>query len=226
MAKGTRARVVPSRPAVGRNGGSGFFASAGLTQGLPTVQSVITSDAFTGGDIANIEGRNTDLSSGGSAKTWLASTAGSGIGISSGRLARTSGSSQRRVGFDAGSGDIYARCKVYENAGVFGAPIVQIRRTDVSTVQDSYRVEVDSAGAISVRKGSGGGSVTLYSHPAPAVAGTEVGVFAKGSLVGCTVNSRVVFTCIDADHASSRTFFAFQVQTGALLVDDLVISQL
>jgi len=221
----TGARTFPNGYYEARGESRSTPLGGGLT--LPTIASTITSDSFTGGDIANLEGRNTDVALGGSAKTWLSLNAGSGVGIVSGRMARTSGASQQRLGFDAGSGDILVRCKVYENAGVFGAPIIQIRRADIATTAtDHYKIEINTAGILLLRKNSGGTNTTLYTFPTAVTGGTQIGIFAKGTTVGLMVAGRVVYTTIDSSVASSRTFFAIQVQTQAVLVDDLIVSQL
>ena len=220
-------RPVPAGVVLAGGERYGLASSTGISQGIPTASSVITSDAFSGGDIANLEGRATDVAYGGSAKTWLSLNAVSGVGIASGLMARTSGSSQQRLGFDAGTGNLYIRCKVYESAGVFGAPIIQARRADVATTAtDHYKIEVGTNGVPLLRKNVSGSNTTLYTHPLAVVGGTEVGMFLSGSLVGLTVGGSVVYSTIDASVASSRTFVAIQVQTQTVLVDDLIIQAL
>jgi len=220
-------RPVPAGVVLAGGERYGLASSTGISQGIPTASSVITSDAFSGGDLTNLEARNTDVAYGGSAKTWSANTTPSGVGIISGRMTRTSGTAQRRLGFDAGTGDVYIRCKVYESAGVFGAPIIQARRADVATAStDHYKIEVGTTGSVLLRKNVSGSNTTLYTHPAAATDGTEVGLFVKGSLVGLTVNGSTVFSTLDADVANSRTWVAIQVQTQTIDVDDLIVQAL
>lgn len=189
--------------------------------------ATLTSDAFTGGNVTNIEGRATDCANGGKPFTWQANTTPSGLGIVSGRLARTSGSSQRRVGFDAGSGDVTLRAKAIDNAGTFGAPILQIRRADVSTTAtDHYKIEIGTTGLALLRKNVGGVNTTLYSHPDPVTPAMEIGVFAKGTTVGMTLDGEIVYSVTDTDIPATRTWVALQVQTQAMLVDDLIVGRL
>lgn len=216
--------AICSGVAVGRRRGG--FKRVAMGRRLRP-RSVFTSDRFTGGDLTNLEGRSTDFGLGGTAKTWQANTAPSGVGIVSGRMRRTSGSSQRRLGFDAGTGNVWLRAKVYEEAGVYGAPILQIRRTDVTTTAtDHYKVECGTNGIPLLRKNVGGVNSTVYTHPQAVPGGTELGVFATGDRVGITINGIVVCLFVDTDVAASRTWFAVQVQTQTVLVDDIIISEL
>jgi len=193
---------------------------------LPTVQSIITSDAYTGGNDTDITGRLTDATLGGSAKTWAVS-AGTEIGIVSGDFIRTSGTTTRRCGFDAGSGDIMVTVVARDTAGVFAGSFLQIRRTDVaSSSMDHYRVTIGSTGTLVLQKVVGGVTSTL-SPTFPITAGTRVGVYAVGSKVGMVIGNTVVTEVGDADVANSRTFFAVQIQgANSGQHDDLVISQL
>lgn len=199
----------------------------GNGRSIPPQSSIITSDAYTGGNVADIAGRNSDATLGGVAKTWAVS-AGTEIGIVSGDFIRTSGSTTRRCGFDLSSGNVWVTVVARDTAGVFAGSFFQIRRSDVTTAStDHYRITIGSTGTVILSKVVGGVTTNLSPTLGPVAAGTKVGVYASGSRIGMTIGNVSVWEVDDTDVAASRTFFAVQLQgANSGQHDNLIISQL
>lgn len=223
-----RSRAQHSTVKVRKTGADRWLVSGDLAIANP----VYTSDSFTGGDVADINGRNTDCVLGGTPKAWARAATGTYIvGIVGGEMAPTTLTGGRRYAFDGTGdptrpGDVWVRAKIRalptsQNLSIIGRQVADL---DVSTM---YRLIIATNGQISLGKMVAGVATVLASNGAVmAVVGDTVGMLFVGTTIQATINGVVVYTVTDASIDNTNTRVGVWPFTGASTtwrLDDLTV---
>lgn len=167
----------------------------------------ITSDAFSGGDVASIHNRVTDLYAGGTAKTWVGSKDGGtqDMKIASGQLSRAgmvSASGVFLLSIPMDVADYEIEFDLIALPAGFGF-IVDLRRPSTSSGANGYRntINIASGGtsSVQIQKRVSNTYSTLVSGAGTVAPGDRLKFRVKGSTVSFYLNGALQVTGTDPD---------------------------
>lgn len=196
----------------------------------PLIQDVLTSDSFSGGDVANIIGRAVDLYAGGTAVSWAGvnDADGNTLAIEDGKLIRpgaASASTSWGVGVAMSVPD-YELSFVVVALPVGNPMWADVRRASAGGIgHNGYRIRIEPfPGTIRAQKRTTETGLVDLSTTFPIQAGDRVAVGITGTTLYIARNGTVLWTGTETDLAGPG--FASFVGTGlvsAFTVDDLLI---
>lgn len=184
----------------------------------------ISSDTWTGGDVGNITGRQLDLGLGGVPKTWLQTSGNTfGVGISGGTAVRQAAGTSRRVGFDAGQGDVYTEVEVITKPTTLYPFLVARADPALLPAADTY-YSVRLAAQVVLHKHVGGVSTVIGASKSYS-AGDRIGLLVVGTTLSMTINGVIRDTIEDTSIPATNTQVGLAVPstaTGFVLGDYFV----
>lgn len=192
---------------------------------LLTPGTIIATDAFSGGDVANINGRTLDNVNGGTETLTWAQVIGTtnGLSIVSGQLQRQSTGSSRRYNIAAGVADVYAALRVVTKPTT-GSLFVAVRSDPAEAPSADYYYALRISGTLALVKRLNGAVTVLDSKTY--TAGDTVSLRLIGSALVAAINDVVVMEVEDTDIDSTRTGvgLAMDSTTTGGQYDDYVIA--
>lgn len=203
----------------------GFPAAGANLPKLPFSYNVFASDTFTGGDVANINGRVIDNGLGGTtALNWVSSPANS-YAISSGKLVRGSyigGISGAAL--NVGSSDI--RMTISISALPSTNAFFDLRKSAPNlgaVITDCYRLRVSSTGLIEVQKKAGSASAEVISTGSYTItSGSTVGLQVVNNELTLFINGSAQETIVDSTPLTGGYFEIYQGATATLSLSSVI----
>ncbi|MCD9199474.1 hypothetical protein [Aeromicrobium wangtongii] len=201
--------------ALGNSTAAIYLQAQGVREGWlpppPAVTATIwTSDEFTGGDASTIDGRNTDVGRGGSAKTWVVNAVSSlktQMAIAGGVLVRGADPNATLAGIAAVPADAQILAKL---AGVPASGSSLALRRSALAGGSSNRYELTfGVGNVRLRKVLTGNVATDLSGSYAISPGDVVGFWVLGTTIGLVINGVTRATATNAD-ISGAGFGGFQ----------------
>lgn len=191
---------------------------------LPRPYKTLISDTFTGGDVADINGRHTDSALGGTQATWLSGPTNS-YAITNGKLVRgayTTGISGAAL--NVGSDDIKVTISLAALPSTNAFFDLRKSAPNLSaTITDCYRLRVSSTGVVEVQKkiGSAGASViSIGSHIV--TAGGSVGLQIINNKLTLFVNEIEVESIADENTLVGSYFEIYQGSSATISLNSIL----
>lgn len=188
----------------------------------------LSSDTFTGGDAALINGRATDVGLGGSPLTWVTSALSGDYGtvaISGGKLVRGSNAGASFSGFASQAADTAISIKFAALPNAAGASM-SIRRTALAGGSSSrYQITLGSNGSAQLAKAISG-TVTTLGDSTILSPGAVVTLYAKGDTVGMMIDG-VIHTQVTDTSISAGGYVGFTTpgSGGTFTIDHVLVDQ-
>lgn len=191
----------------------------------------ITSDGFSGGDVASIHNRTTDLYAGGDAKTWIGSKDGSGqdMKIAAGQLSRagmTSASGVWLLSIPMDVPDYEIEFDLVALPTGFGL-IVDLRRPSTTSGANGYRNTINvGTPSVAVQKRVSNTYSTIVSGAGTVAPGQRLKFRVKGSTVSFFVDGELRVSGVDEAASFTAGGYVGFGSSGACLdavIDNVVI---
>lgn len=161
--------------------------------------TMVTSDSFSGANLAVLHGRASDAALGGSAVTIATSPSTSdAMQIVSGQLVRGVTAKSESVNYPVTAANQRVSVKVVAVPSSIIAVCAR-RSSTAGTTVNQYMAELSSdvTGGVAVLKKRLNGEATQLAEPVPFVAGDEIGVQCFGPRIDLLINGAVVASAVD-----------------------------
>lgn len=187
--------------------------------------TVLVSDQFTGGDVADIVGRTTDSGLGGSAKTWEKGAGSRAVAISGGAAVHGASAGTANVyAFDAGSGDVLVTMKLNSLTTSSQSLVLIARQATSLATQTYYSALLNVASNVLRLRKVVAGTPTQLGTDQTWANGDTIGVQCIGTTIELWKNGSTLISVTDSAIPNTNTKCGVRpTATATFSIDDFLV---